>query len=166
MHKDYASDIINDLRRMLRSVTVQNKEIGARYDLTVPQVECLRQLFLNAPTNIGQLADLVGLSQPALTGILDRLEGKDLVRRERSERDRRIILVSLTDRGQRLVCGMPGRINDRLNRRLADLPEHERRAMENALKRLRTMMEEENASQASARHRSQAARSAGLTEDH
>ncbi len=37
-----------------------------------------------------------------MTGIIDKLEAKGLVKRERNDEDRRIVLVLLTDTGQRL----------------------------------------------------------------
>jgi DNA-binding MarR family transcriptional regulator len=50
-----------------------------------------------------EVAQLAALSPAAATELLDQLVQQGLVRRARSERDRRVVLVSLTDRGEALV---------------------------------------------------------------
>jgi DNA-binding MarR family transcriptional regulator len=50
-----------------------------------------------------ELAHLADLSPAAATEMLDELVDAKFVRRTRSERDRRVVLVSLTERGRRLV---------------------------------------------------------------
>ena len=49
---------------------------------------------------ISEIAREEGVGQPAATRMVARLEALGLVRRERSEADRRIVMVALTDRGQ------------------------------------------------------------------
>ena len=50
----------------------------------------------------GQLTEATGLSSAATTTLLDRLEGKGLVRRLRDAADRRKVIVEMTELGQRL----------------------------------------------------------------
>jgi DNA-binding MarR family transcriptional regulator len=50
-----------------------------------------------------ELALAADLSAPTATEMLDGLAAAGLVRRERSERDRRVVLISLTDRGREVV---------------------------------------------------------------
>lgn len=51
------------------------------------------------PLRISEIAREEGIGQPAATRMVARLESLGLVRRERSEADRRIVMVALTDRG-------------------------------------------------------------------
>lgn len=53
-------------------------------------------------TSMGRMARELAVSVSALTAIADRLVGKGLVRRYRSEQDRRVVLVELTDQGRRI----------------------------------------------------------------
>lgn len=50
-----------------------------------------------------QLARLLGVSPPAVTVLLERLEGMGLLRRTSSIRDRRQVDLDLTDEGEELV---------------------------------------------------------------
>lgn len=52
------------------------------------------------PLRISEIAREEGIGQPAATRMVARLEALGLVRRERSEVDRRIVMVALTDRGR------------------------------------------------------------------
>lgn len=52
------------------------------------------------PLRISEIAREEGIGQPAATRMVARLEALGLVRRERSATDRRIVMVTLTDRGR------------------------------------------------------------------
>jgi DNA-binding MarR family transcriptional regulator len=51
------------------------------------------------PLRISQVAQQEGVGQPAATRMVERLEALDLVHRERSASDRRVVMVTLTERG-------------------------------------------------------------------
>ncbi|HEX4759587.1 MAG TPA: MarR family transcriptional regulator [Thermoleophilaceae bacterium] len=53
-----------------------------------------------APRRVTELAELEGLAQPTMTLVVQRLEQRGWVRRERHADDGRVSLVSLTDRGR------------------------------------------------------------------
>jgi DNA-binding MarR family transcriptional regulator len=50
----------------------------------------------HGPLTAGALADALGLSRTATTAVIDRLEARRYVRRERNRADRREVLVTLT----------------------------------------------------------------------
>lgn len=52
---------------------------------------------------MSDLAECAQTSQTSLTGIVDRLEEHGLVQRVRSEGDRRVVDVSLTEEGRRVT---------------------------------------------------------------
>jgi len=57
------------------------------------------------------VAEEVGVSKATLSGVLDTLEKRDLVRRAKSAADGRLVLVSLTPSGKRLVTRLFPKIN-------------------------------------------------------
>jgi DNA-binding MarR family transcriptional regulator len=65
-------------------------------------LRCLDWLS-GGPMTAGQVTEAIGLSSAATTTLLDRLEGKGLVRRLHDPADRRKVLVEMTDLGQRLT---------------------------------------------------------------
>ncbi len=55
------------------------------------------------PISIGRLAQISVTKQPTVTRLLDRMEAQGYVKRIPSEADRRVTLVRITPRGQKLV---------------------------------------------------------------
>ena len=72
-------------------------------DMNLTDMLCLGILSGAGPITSGQLATLIGLSTGAVTGLVDRLERLDLVRRERDEEDRRRVVLHLNaDRAEEI----------------------------------------------------------------
>lgn len=82
------------------------------------------------------LAAEAGVTKGTLTGVLDTLERRDLVRRHRHEDDRRLVSVALTDEGRALIS----RVYPRFNREEAAVagvvPEQQRAAVTDGLRRI------------------------------
>ncbi|NJO82455.1 MAG: MarR family transcriptional regulator [Blastochloris sp.] len=75
-----------------------------RFRLTVPQFYTLLHLFQTGEEcKMSDLADATHQSAASLTGIVDRLLEKQLVERTRHERDRRQVMVAVTQRGRSLI---------------------------------------------------------------
>ena len=107
----------------------------------MPQLVCLRQLRNNGPVTASQLAREVYLSQATVTGIINRLEDRGLVRRERKHADRRLVTVSLTDDGRTMVDSAPLPLQDRFSARLSALDPVEQDHISGTLARVVEMME-------------------------
>jgi DNA-binding MarR family transcriptional regulator len=80
----------------------------AELDLTVPMGHAMRHLA--KPTSQRELAALLGYDASNVTGIIDRLEASGLVERHVAEGDRRVRLVSLTDKGVAVMVDLHDRI--------------------------------------------------------
>jgi hypothetical protein len=74
-------------------------------------------------------------------GIVDRLEKKGLVLRQRSQMDRRRLEIILTDKGRIVAEGSPSPLQDRLASALDALPELERVAIALSLERIVQLMQ-------------------------
>ncbi|WP_027858677.1 MarR family winged helix-turn-helix transcriptional regulator [Marinobacterium jannaschii] len=95
------------LRKIIRSADVQNKEISRRTGLTLSQFLLMQTLREEGQMTTGELAKSLALTQATVTSILDRLEKKALIARERGEVDKRKVWISLTDAGLELMKGAP-----------------------------------------------------------
>jgi DNA-binding MarR family transcriptional regulator len=88
------------------------REVAARaeaLDLTPAQLHVLWLLWQEDGVLTSRLADASGPDLGTITGLLDRLEAKGLIRRERCAEDRRAVRVHLTPAGRRLEAPV-GRI--------------------------------------------------------
>jgi DNA-binding MarR family transcriptional regulator len=77
------------------------------YDLTSSQYNVLRILRGEGkPMPCLEIAERMIQVVPAMTGLLDRLEAQELVRRERCSEDRRVVYVELTEKAVALLARM------------------------------------------------------------
>ena len=71
--------------------------------LTISQFHFLKVISLNGQHQLSELADFLGVSPPAATKNIDKLEGLGLVLRGASPGDRRVTLLSVSPAGRRVV---------------------------------------------------------------
>jgi len=83
-----------------------------------------------------KLAERLGLTKPAITYTLDRLEARGLVRRQRNTGDRRLVTVTLTKKGKRLLDRANHLYLHSLQKRLSVLAEEDLITLEQTLEKL------------------------------
>lgn len=71
--------------------------------LTFSQYGALDILYHLGPLPLGQIAEKILRSEGNMTTVVDNLERRGLVRRERNERDRRVVTLSLTETGRHVI---------------------------------------------------------------
>ena len=71
--------------------------------LTYPQYLVMIVLWENGPSTLGAVAKRLRLPSNAITPLVDRLEAKGLVERQRNEGDRRTVIVAPTEAGALLA---------------------------------------------------------------
>ena len=71
--------------------------------LTLPQFHLLKLISLNGSHQVGEVAQFLGVSPPAATKNIDKLEGLGLVHRSPSAEDRRARILESSRKGRRLV---------------------------------------------------------------
>lgn len=71
--------------------------------LTLSQFHLLKLISLNGQHQVGEVADFLGVSAPAASKNIDKLERLGLVARAQSQGDRRAILLSSSRKGRQLV---------------------------------------------------------------
>ncbi|MCA9547098.1 MAG: MarR family transcriptional regulator [Myxococcales bacterium] len=141
MSSPFEDQILGSLRRITRAIDLHSRRLAQACNLTSPQLVCLRYLATEGECTAGALARGVSLSQATITGILDRLEARGLVRRQRSAADRRQVLIELTPPGRRLASEAPSPLQDRFASQLAALPADEQARLDQVLKQVVHMME-------------------------
>lgn len=137
-------DILRALRRITRAITLHSRRLSSTFGLTGPQLVCLRAIGEKVETSSTALAKEVSLSQGTITGIVDRLVARQLVERKRSDRDRRVVTVTLTPAGKALVEQAPSPLQERFVDRLAKLTTAEQEQLRATLYQVVEMMGGEN----------------------
>jgi len=74
----------------------------AAANLSMQELKVIKFIGNNGPSIMREIADYLMLAMSTMTGIVDKLVEKNYVVRERSEEDRRIVRVALTDAGREI----------------------------------------------------------------
>ncbi|MBX3250939.1 MAG: MarR family transcriptional regulator [Myxococcales bacterium] len=144
MASAFEEDILVSIRRMTRAIDLHSRQLAKVHELTGPQLVCLRAIARSEVTDgitPTALAKSVSLSQATVTGILDRLEQRGLLRRERSSADKRVVHLRVTPAGAALVGEAPSPLSERFRRQLASLPASEQAVIDRVLRKVVEMME-------------------------
>jgi MarR family transcriptional regulator, organic hydroperoxide resistance regulator len=75
------------------------REVG----LTGPQLTVVKLLDTFGDLSLSSLSERIRAQNSTVTGIIDRMEREDLVLRERSTSDRRVVFIRLTEKGKRVA---------------------------------------------------------------
>lgn len=88
--------------KMVTSSLVRRVDLHMQpLELTGMQWEPVLMLWLKRADTVAGLARVSQMGVASMTRMLDRLEEKDLLRRERSETDRRVVHLHLTPKGKK-----------------------------------------------------------------
>jgi DNA-binding MarR family transcriptional regulator len=122
---------------LMHWMMVTNKQrlmaTGQELDLAPQQMIALRMLGAG-PRKMSELAQSLFCDNSNVTGIVDRLEERGLVRREAAEGDRRVKLLVLTKEGERMRVEITKRMAEPPPP-IASLTEKDQRALRDILKR-------------------------------
>ncbi|MBN2569190.1 MAG: MarR family transcriptional regulator [Deltaproteobacteria bacterium] len=112
--QDHIKDLIYQIRRLMQAGSLYTKELNKNYQVSAPQLHCLLALYEFGPLPPSRIANYVMVKSSTITGVIDRLEHKGLVRRTRNSPDRRVINIELTDRGKTLAENAPSPIQQKI----------------------------------------------------
>jgi DNA-binding MarR family transcriptional regulator len=129
------------LRKIVQAIELNSRSLVKRVGLTGPQLVILQEFWNNDILSVGEIARNVSLSQGTVTGILDRMERRDMVVRRRSRQDRRRVLVHITDSGKLILEKAPPLMQETFVDRFNRLEEWEQSMILSAIQRLVAMME-------------------------
>ncbi|SDK31569.1 MarR family transcriptional regulator [Nonomuraea jiangxiensis] len=102
-------------------------------DLSMTSLSTLASLERLGPRRITELAVLEGVTQPAMTQLISRLEREELAERLPDPADRRVVVAAITEHGRAELARRRAAQAKRLAELLAELSEADRAAIAAAL---------------------------------
>jgi DNA-binding MarR family transcriptional regulator len=127
-----ALELANELRPVLLRLARELRKETEQFGVTSRQVTLLWLVKQSPGLSLRELAAQEGISPPALSGYVDRLERRGLLERVRSAEDRRRVGLVVTPAGARLLR--------RVRERLAGLDPGELDAIATAVEPLRRLL--------------------------
>jgi DNA-binding MarR family transcriptional regulator len=132
-----AADLRPVLLRLARELRKETEQLG----ITARQATLLWLVKRSPGLSLAELAAVEGISAPAMSGHVDRLERAGLLERVRSSDDRRRVGLSLTEDGERIMRSVRARRTTWLADRLKALEPSELEAVEAAIPALMSLVE-------------------------
>jgi len=132
-----AADLRPVLLRVARELRKETEQLG----ITARQATLLWLVKRSPGLSLAELAAEEGISAPAMSGHVDRLERAGLLERVRSSNDRRRVGLRLTDDGERLMRRVRARRTTWLADRLKALEAAELESVEAAIPALMRLVE-------------------------
>jgi len=140
LSRDISDEVLISLRQVMRAIDLHSKYLAKKYGLTGPQLLVMREISHLSETSIGNLANNISLSQATVTSILDRLEKSGYVRRDRSDKDKRRVMVSVTEAGFNKLNDAPSLLQETFVEEFRKLQGWEQTLILSSIQRVASMM--------------------------
>lgn len=143
MKKSALDSIVEDLlsitplvRRSIQRKLVRTAFAQIEEDITLPHLEIMKTLKEEGTRHIAEIGERLQIPKPQMTRLIDRLEDLRIITRMADTTDRRVINITLTDKGRRIIEELDQVIVGSIKVKLASLTEAELRELSVALKKL------------------------------
>ncbi|WP_156397402.1 MarR family winged helix-turn-helix transcriptional regulator [Sphingomonas sp. Root50] len=142
MDPDIASLTLRALRRVLRASEIGSRRLANATGLTPSQWLVLREIDSRASSATpGAVAQALQFSQATITTIVDRLQELGFVGRQRSEKDKRQLILSILPAGKAALAEAPDLLQTSFTERFIGLPQWEQAMILAAVERLAMLMD-------------------------
>lgn len=94
-------------------------------NISFPQFKMLYMLNRNGSLKVSELAERQGLTSAAITGLTDKLLVDGYVERTRTEQDRRVVMISITEKGREMVAKLSESQREAIQHVFSDLSDED-----------------------------------------
>lgn len=92
------------LRHVAFIIKMRGREMLEDFGITNPQFNALLVLKEHPDITMGELCDKLYLACSTATDLIDRMEKNELLERKRDQEDRRVIRLSITEKGRQVIA--------------------------------------------------------------
>jgi DNA-binding MarR family transcriptional regulator len=104
--KEEIEKVIQSRRRVNHFIREGSVELWINMNLTIPQMKCLCYISRHGRINLSGLAAGIHVTPANVTGIIDRLVEQGLVDRIPDNADRRVLWLSVTEKGESMLSNL------------------------------------------------------------
>jgi DNA-binding MarR family transcriptional regulator len=100
---DLATAIIADFRATMTQLKCASSERLLREGVSMAQIHIMYTVQRHGEMTMSQLADVLNVSDSNATGLVDRMAERGFVQRDRVPTDRRVVVIRVTEAGEKLI---------------------------------------------------------------
>jgi len=105
--------------------------------LSLVHLNLLMLLRFNGPLTMSRLAEMLDVSVASATGIVDRMEKKGVIERRRSDEDRRVVQVYVTEKGEQVFTQMQAERQANMMKMISKITDSDLKALLKGLRAVR-----------------------------
>jgi DNA-binding MarR family transcriptional regulator len=136
-----SEDALIALRRIQRMTEMASKRLAQTAGLTPSQLSVLRMLDEGDDVSAGQIVEATQLKHATITSLVDKLEARGFVARERCETDRRRVWLHLLPAGKVALSKAPDPLHETFSTGFDALPDWHQSMLVSALERAVTLLD-------------------------
>ena len=125
--------IIKQLRILFRAVQAHSRSVETACGLSSAQLWMLYEVSLSHGIKVSELASILSIHRSTSSNMLDKLEKKNLIFRDRSKSDQRSVHIYITEQGKELLGQAPSPPQGQLSNTLAKLSSEQLTNLETSL---------------------------------
>lgn len=125
-------------RQTNRRIIQKEQEILKKWNITLTQFGVLRILYHKGKTNVQYLIDNLFTTSGNMTLVINNMERDGLITKEKSERDKRLYLISLSEKGEDLLDKIFPEYSKIFSKLLSKFNDQEKNKFIELLKKLET----------------------------
>lgn len=141
---DRTDESLIALRRILRATEQFGRALAQASGLTAAQFRVLQLVAETGATTAKQIALRMGITQATVTSLVDKLVSHHLVTREKSDQDRRMIDIRITETWRDVLDRAPDALQQRYVRRFEAMKDWEQAQIVASLERVAAMLDAED----------------------
>jgi DNA-binding MarR family transcriptional regulator len=132
--------VTQQLRIIFKSIQAHSKIVEKACGLSSAQLWMLYEVAETSGIKVSQLASVLSIHPSTCSNMLDKLEGKNLICRDRSKTDQRSVHLSITDKGQQLLKKAPIPPQGQLSAALEQLSQEQMKNLQSGLEALNAFL--------------------------
>lgn len=133
--------VLKLFRVIFQSINRHSHEVERKAGIGGAQLWALAEISGRARITVTELAKAMSIHQSTASNLLDKLVGQNYVARDRSDEDRRVVLLTLTPRGEEILHKAPLPYRGVLSDALLKMSESDLAALQQSLETLVTQLE-------------------------
>ncbi len=123
-----------------RIKTSMNMEKSLKYGKSDGYYQILGMLITSGPLPISKIGKQLHISKPNMTPLIDKLVKDEMVLRIRSEDDRRVINIEITEKGKNFLIEARKVVEENIKENLSKLNEKELETLNESLKNIKNLV--------------------------
>lgn len=136
-------EILISLRKIIQAIDLHSRSLSKKFGLTGPQLVILETVSNHESISVTSLAKSISLSQATVTDIINRLVRNGYLIKRKSEKDKRQVRISLSEKGASVLDQAPPPLQETFIERFSNLDDWEQLMILSAFERVVRMMSAE-----------------------